>query len=148
VTVAPGKRRAPAAAGGEAGEGMVAALLLLAGALLPLLFLLALEARVEQAELAAEQAASSAVRAAVLAPTAASALQDADAELAAAQAATAAPLALELSGSFTRGGVLEADVSAAVPVGSLPFLGALGTVAVAATARAPVDPYRSFTEGT
>jgi hypothetical protein len=123
---------------------MVAALILLAGALLPLCFLVSLLGRVEQARLAASQAAAAAVRAAVLAPNAQAGAQDAALELAAAQSQTGAPLALRLAGSFSRGGLLEADVSAEVPVGSLPFLGSFGTITLQASARAPVDLYRSF----
>lgn len=126
------------------GEGMVAALLLLAGALLPLLFLVSLLGRLEQASLAAAQAASTSVRAAVLAPSAQAAQAAAQAELADAQTQTAAALRLRLAGSFSRGGLLEADVTAAVAVGELPFLGGLGTITLEASARAPVDPYRSF----
>ena len=137
-------RAGPMHSGGERGEGMVAALLLLAGALLPLLFLLSLFARLEQARLAASQAASASVRAAVLAPSAQAAQSDAQAELAAAQAETTAVLALRLTGSFARGGVLSAEVSAEVPIGVLPFLGALGMITLEAGARAPVDAYRSF----
>jgi hypothetical protein len=126
---------------------MVAALLLLAGALLPLLFLLSLFGRVEQARLAASQAASASVRAAVLAPSAQEAQTDAAAELAAAQAETPARLELWLAGSFARGGVLTAEVSAELPIGELPFLGGLGTITLEARAQAPVDAYRSFPGG-
>jgi len=136
-----------AQADGERGEGMVAALLLLAGALLPLLFLLSLFARVEQARLIASQAAWASVRAAVLAPSAQAAQSDAVAELAAAQAETAASLGLRLAGSFARGGLLSAEVSAEIPIGELPFLGGLGTVRLEASARAPVGAYRSFPGG-
>jgi hypothetical protein len=129
---------------GERGEGIVSALLLLAGALLPLLYLVSLFGRVEQAELTATQAASAAVRAAVLAPDLAAAQSAASAELAAAREQTSTPLALSLSGSFSRGGLLAARVTVAVPVGSLPFVGSIGTLRLQASARAPVDLYRSF----
>jgi len=128
----------------ERGEGMVSALLLLAGALLPLLFLIVLFGRIEQAKLVVTQAASASVRAAVLAPSEPAAQAAAAEELAAAQAQSAASLSLRLAGSFSRGGLLEADVSAALPLGELPFFGAVGTITIEASARAPVDAYRSF----
>jgi hypothetical protein len=52
----------------EKGQGLISALILLAGVLVPLLFLVPLFARLEQGRLAAEQAARDAVRAAVEAP--------------------------------------------------------------------------------
>jgi hypothetical protein len=128
----------------ERGEGIVSALLLLAGALLPLCFLVALLGRVEQAALAAAQAASSAVRVAALAPDAQVAQDGAEAELEAAQAQTSAVLALRLEGSFARGGLLEADVSARLDVGDLPFVGGIGTITLVESARAPVDLYRAL----
>jgi len=140
-------RRARRVGACERGEGIVSALLLLAGALLPLCFLVSLLGRVEQAQLAALEAASSAVRAAALAPDAQLAQSDADAELAAAQGETPALLTLDLGGSFTRGGELEADVSAQLPLGSLPLLGSFGTITLRTRARAPVDPYRSLPGG-
>ncbi len=129
---------------GERGEGMVAALLLLAGALLPLCFLVTLLGRLEQVRLSADEAASAAVRAAVLAPTPQAGQEAASAELAAAQQETTTPLELRLQGDFGRGGELEAEVSAQVSIGSLPFLGSFGTLTLRAEARAPVDSYRSF----
>ena len=58
----------------EDGQGIVSALLLLAGVLLPLMFLVALFGRIEQGRLAADQTAQDAVRAASLAPTQAAAV--------------------------------------------------------------------------
>jgi hypothetical protein len=131
----------------ERGEGIVSALMLLSGVLLPLLFLLPLVGRFEQGRLAAAQAARAAVRAAVEAPSAGAAATAAEQQLAAEQAATRTPLRLRLSGSFSRGGTLEATVTGDVSVGHLPLLGDFGTVHIQETARAPVDRYRSLSEG-
>jgi hypothetical protein len=128
----------------EQGEGIVSALLLLAGVLLPLLYLVALLGRIEQGRLAVSQAAQAAVRAAVEAPTATGAQAAADQQLADEQAQTHTPLRLELTGSFERGSVLEADVSGQIVVGHLPLLGEFGTITVHAIARAPIDRYRSL----
>ena len=80
----------------------------------------------------------------MLAPTPSDAEAAAQAELADAQQATGAVLDLTLNGSLRRGSLLEADVTASLPVGTLPFLGDIGQVTLRASARAPVDPYRSF----
>ena len=130
--------------GGERGEGMIAALLLLAGALLPLVFLIGVVGRVEQASLAAAQAAQAAVRAAAEAPDAPTAHSAAALELAAAQRQTPASLSLSLAGSFARGGTLQAIVVAALPLARLPLLGDLGTITLSAVARDGVDRYRSL----
>ncbi len=123
---------------------MVSALMLLGGALLPLCFLVSLLGRVESARLVATQAAWSSVRAAVLAPSARDAQVAAQAGLSEAQQETSARLSLQLGGSFARGGLLEADVTTAVALGTVPFLGRLGTITLEASARAPIDLYRSF----
>jgi hypothetical protein len=128
----------------ERGEGIVSALMLLTGVLLPLLFLLPLVGRVEQGRLAVGQAARAAVRAAAEAPSAGAAEAAAEQQLAAEQAQTTAPLRLQLAGSFDRGSTLEATVTGDVSIGHLPLLGDFGTVRVHATARAPVDRYRSL----
>jgi hypothetical protein len=130
--------------GEERGEGIVSALMLLAGVLLPLLFLLPLVGRIEQGRLAAAQAARAAVRAAAEASTAAGAQTAAEQELAAEQTQASAPLRLQLAGSFARGATLQATVTGQVAIGHLPLLGDFGTVSVQATARAPVDLYRSL----
>jgi hypothetical protein len=130
--------------GEEQGEGIVSALMLLAGVLLPLLFLLPLVGRIEQGRLAAAQAARAAVRAAAEASTAAGAQTAAEQELAAEQTQASAPLRLQLAGSFARGATLQATVTGQVAIGHLPLLGDFGTVSVQATARAPVDLYRSL----
>jgi hypothetical protein len=128
----------------ESGEGIVSALLLLGGVLVPLLFLIALVGQVEQGRLAASQAARAAVRAAVEASSASAAQTAAQQQLATEQSQTGTALQLQLSGSFERGGVLEADVSGQVRLGRLPLLGDFGTITVHATARAPIDSYRSL----
>ena len=89
----------------ERGQGLISALILLAGVLLPLLFLVPLFARLEQGRLAAEQAARDAVRAAVEAPNPTAAQAAAVNALERARAQTGEPLRLELEGQFARGGV-------------------------------------------
>ena len=130
--------------GCERGQGIVSALLLLAGVLLPLLFLVPLFARLEQGRLAAEQAARDGVRAAVEAPTADAAEAAARAALARAQAQTRTPLELSLSGEFARGTVLHAHARAEVALVSVPIIGRFGTIEVEGDASAPVDRYRSL----
>jgi hypothetical protein len=132
---------------GEQGEGIVTALILLAGVLIPLIYLVALFGRIEQGRLAVSQAAEAAVRAAVEAPTPTAAQAAAEQQLADEQAQTHTPLRLELGGSFERGSVIEADVSGQVAIGHLPLLGDFGTITVHASARAPVDRYRSLPAG-
>lgn len=128
----------------ERGEGIVSALMLLAGVLLPVLFLLPLVGRIEQGRLAVAQAARAAARAAVESDSAAAAETAAEQELAAEQTQTSTQLRLTLSGSFVRGGTLQASVSGQVAVGHLPLLGDFGTISVHASASAPVDQYRSL----
>jgi hypothetical protein len=128
----------------EKGEGIISALLLLGGVLVPLLFLIALVGQVEQGRLAAAQAARAAVRAAVEAPSASAAETVAEQQLATEQSQTGTALQLQLIGSFERGSIIEADVRGQVQVGRLPLLGGLGTITVHAIARAPIDSYRSL----
>jgi Flp pilus assembly protein TadG len=128
----------------ESGEGIVSALMLLAGVLIPLIFLVALVGRLEQGRLAVSQAAQAAVRAAVESPSAEAAQAAAQQQLADEQAQTQAPLQLQLAGTFGRGGSLQATVSGQVTIGHLPLLGDFGTITVHATARAPIDQYRSL----
>jgi hypothetical protein len=129
----------------EEGElGLVSALLLLAGVLLPIMFIVVAFARIEQGRLAAAQAARDAVRAAVEAPTATDAQQAADDALARTQIQTGVPLRLQLQGTFARGAVLRAETSAQIGLASLPFIGQLGTITVRGNAAAPVDAYRSL----
>lgn len=131
----------------EGGQGLVSALILLAGVLLPLLFLVPLFARLEQGRLAAEQAARDAVRAAVEAPNPDAAQTAADNAVARARAQTREPLRLELGGAFARGGVLTARVRTSVAFASLPFVGRFGTIELSGRASAPVDRYRSLFSG-
>jgi len=131
----------------ERGQGLISALILLAGVLLPLLFLVPLFARLEQGRLAAEQAARDAVRAAVEAPNSTAAQTAADNALARARAQTGEPLRLKLEGQFARGGVLTARVRTSVAFASLPVVGRFGTIELNGRASAPVDRYRSLLAG-
>ena len=129
----------------EEGElGLVSALLLLAGVLLPIMFIVVAFARIENGRLAVAQAARDAVRAAVEAPTASDAQQAADDAIARAHAQTGITLQLQLGGTFARGAVLQAETSAQIGLASLPFIGQLGTITVHGGAAAPVDAYRSL----
>jgi hypothetical protein len=129
----------------EEGElGMLSALLLLAGVLLPIMFIVVAFARIENGRLAAAQAARDAVRAAVEAPTASDAQQAANRAITRAQTQTGVTLQLQLNGTFARGAVLQAQTSAQIGLASLPFIGQLGTITVHGRAAAPVDTYRSL----
>jgi hypothetical protein len=132
----------------ERGEGMISALILIAGVLLPLLFVVPLFARLEQGRLIAEQTARDAVRAAVEAPSADMAQQAANAAAERGQTETKEPLQLVLNGAFVRGGTLQANTTVQVALATLPFFGSLGTIPVHGQARAPVDQYRSLVEDT
>jgi hypothetical protein len=132
----------------ERGEAsMVSGVLLLAGVLIPLMFLIALYARIELAQVDSQQAARDAVRSAVQAPDASAANAAAGEAVARERAADHVPLSLTLTGSYSRGQVMSAQVTARVPIGSLPLLGHFGTVVVHGRASAPVDRYRSLLEG-
>ncbi len=97
----------------EEGElGLVSALLLLAGVLLPIMFIIVAFARIENGRLAAAQAARDAVRAAGEAPTATGAQQAADDAIARAEMQSGVPLQLQLDGTFARGAVVHAQTSA------------------------------------
>jgi Flp pilus assembly protein TadG len=129
----------------EEGElGLVSALLLLAGVLLPIMFIVVALARIENGRLAVAQAARDAVRAAVEAPTSTDAQQAADDAISRAQTQTGVTLQLQLDGTFARGAVLRAKTSAQIGLASLPFIGQLGTITVHGNAAAPVDTYRSL----
>jgi hypothetical protein len=128
----------------ERGEGIISALMLLSGVLIPLIFLVPLVSRLEQGRLAVSQAARAAVRAAAESPSAEAAQTTAQQQLADEQAQWRTPLQLRLGGSFERGGSLEATVAGQVAIGHLPLLGDFGTMTVHATARAPIDQYRSL----
>jgi hypothetical protein len=128
----------------ERGQALISGLILLAGVLIPLLFLVPLFARVEQGRLAAEQAARDAVRAAVESPSPTAAEAAAEAAVARARAQTGEDLELNLDGEFARGSVLRAHVRGKVALASLPLFGSIGTVRVSGNAAAPVDRYRSL----
>jgi len=132
----------------ERGEAaMVSGVLLLAGVLVPLMFLIALYARIELAQVDSQQAARDAVRSAVQAPNATAVNAAAAEAVARERAAAGMPLSLSLTGTFTRGQVMSAQVTATVPIGTLPFLGHFGTITVHGRASAPIDRYRSLLEG-
>lgn len=128
----------------ERGEGIVSALMLLAGVLIPVIFLVPLFGRVEQGRLATSQAARAAVRAAAQSPSAEAAQVAAERQVAVEQAQTRTPLRLQLGGRFERGGSLQATVTGEVALGHLPVLGDFGTIVVRGSARAPIDRYRSL----
>lgn len=128
----------------ESGQALISGLILLAGVLLPLLFLVPLFARVEQGRLAVEQAARDAVRAAVQAPSATAAEAAAEAAVARGREQTGEPLELTLEGEFSRGSVLRARVQAEVDLASIPLFGSIGTIQVSGDAAAPVDRFRSL----
>lgn len=129
----------------ETGEGLISGLILLAGVMLPLMFLIAVFGRLETARLAAQQAARDAVRSAVQAPTPAQAKSNAQSAIQRARGAQGgARLRLTLDGTFQPGDVMTAHVTTTVPVGVIPLIGSFGTVTVSARASAPVDRYRSI----
>ena len=128
----------------ESGQALISGLLLLAGVLIPLLFLVPLFARVEQGRLAAEQAARDAVRAAVQSPSATAAEEAAQRAVARARTQTGEPLQLALEGEFARASVLRARVRTEVDLARIPLFGSIGTVEVSGDAAAPVDRYRSL----
>ena len=132
---------------GEGGESLISTLIVVSGLMLPVLFLVLVFGRVEQARLAAAQAAREAVRAAVQAPAPGMAQAAAEQALARAQQTTSARLELQLSGTFAPGATLHAQVVGEVSLGSVPLLGNFGTIAVHAQAAAPVDLYRSLPGG-
>ena len=130
--------------GHEEGQGIVSALLLLSGVLLPLMFLVALFGRIEQGRLAADQTAQQAVRAASLAPTQTAAEQAVETAVAQAREQTGLPLDASLQGNLQRGATLTALATVQVPLTRLPFFGSLGTITIHGQAQAPVDQYRSI----
>ena len=137
-------RRLLSRARSESGQALISGLILLAGVLIPVLFLVPLFARVEQGRLAAEQAARDAVRAAVQSPSSTAAEAAAEAAVARARAQTGKPLRLTLEGEFARASTLRAHVRTKVALAHIPVFGSIGTVAVTGDAAAPVDRYRSL----
>jgi Flp pilus assembly protein TadG len=131
----------------ESGEGLISGLILLAGVMLPLMFLIAIFGRIETARLAAQQAARDAVRSAVQAPTPAQARADAQAAVGRARGGQGGrQLRIALDGDLQPGDVMTARVSTNVAVGQIPLIGSIGTVTVNGRASAPVDRYRSILE--
>jgi hypothetical protein len=128
----------------ESGEGLVSGLTLIAGVLLPVMFLIPLFARLEQARLIAEQTARDAVRVAVEAPNATTAKADAEAAVSRAQPNSYDRIQLTLDGAFARGSLLRATTTVRVDLARVPFYGAIGVVSVHGQAAAPVDQYRSL----
>jgi hypothetical protein len=129
----------------ERGEAaLISGLLLLAGVLIPMMFLVPLYARIELAQVDAQQAARDAVRSAVQAPDASAAHAAATAALAREQAGLRTPLSLSLTGTYARGEVMSAQVTTSVSIGSLPVIGHFGTIVVHGRASAPIDRYRSI----
>ena len=138
-------RAAAAKLAAERGEALVEALLLLAGALLPLLALIALAARLELARLRVDQAALDAARAASRQASQAAAESAAAQTLARAQRDGVGRLSLQLDGRLVPGDTLTATVTSHVQLlPGLDLLGRLGAVTVHAQARVPVDRYRSL----
>ena len=136
---------APARLQDERGEAaIVSGILLLAGVLIPLMFLVVLFARIELAHVDVQQAARDAVRSAVQAPDPSAAHAAAQSALAHEQAGASTPMTLSLSGTYARGQVMSAQVTTSVHIGALPFLGHFGTIVVRGRASAPVDRYRSI----
>ena len=124
----------------ETGEGLVTGLLLIAGVLVPLMFIVPLFGRIETSHLAAQQAA----RDATLAPNWARAQAAAQSSLSTARVQTGVPLKLALTGRFARGSTLTASTSASVALGAVPGLGSFTTITVHGRASAPIDRYRSL----
>lgn len=129
---------------GESGQAAISGLLVLTGVLLPVMLLVVAFARIESARLAAQQTARDAVRAGTQAPTPRQAAAAAQAAAARGDAHARDPMHVAVTGDLEPGQTLEARVSTRVAVGSLPLLGDFGTITVHATARAPVDRYRSL----
>lgn len=128
--------------GDDSGEGLISGLILLAGVLIPMMFLVAIFGRLEAARLTTQQAARDAVRSAVQAPTPDQASARARDAVARARGG-GMRLGLALDGRFEPGEVMTAHVSTSVALASIPLLGDIGEVSVHSTARAPVDRYRS-----
>jgi len=128
----------------ESGEGLITGLMLTAGVLVPLMFIVVLFGRIETAHLAAQQAARDAVRSAALAPDDAHARAAAQSAVSTARAQTGGALNLALTGRFARGSTMTASTSATVALGTLPGLGSFGTITVRGRASAPIDRYRSL----
>lgn len=128
----------------ERGEGLITGLILIAGVLVPLMFIIPLFGRIESSRLAVQQATREAVRAATLAPNAAQARSAAQQAASTARTETRVPFRLTLVGHFARGATLTANASTNISLGTLPGLGSFGTITVHGQASAPVSQYRSL----
>jgi len=132
--------------GDQRGEAIIETLLLLAGALLPLLALIGLTARLELARLGVDQTARDAARAASQAATSTAATAAAQSALRRAQQQSPNPLTLTLRGQLVRGAAFTATVTTTVNLAGGPdsWLGSFASVRISGHATIPVDQYRSL----
>ena len=131
--------------GNQRGEAIIETLLLLAGALLPLLALIGLTARLELARLGVDQTARDAARAASQAATSTAATAAAQSALHRAQQQSPNELTLTLRGQLVRGEAFTATVTSTVNLaGPGSWLGPLASVRISGQATIPVDQYRSL----
>jgi hypothetical protein len=128
----------------ESGEGLITGLILIAGVLIPLMFIVPLFGRIETARLAAQQAALDAVRAATLAPSAAQADSAAQAAIQTTSQEAGTTIHGELTGQFARGSLLTVNTNTTIKAVALPGVVSVGSVTISGQASAPVDNYRSL----
>ena len=127
------------------GDALIETLFLLAGALLPLLALLALTSRIELAHLTVEQTARAAARAASEATTQTGATIAAETIRRQTAETSGEPLSLQLGGQLQPGSSFTATLTTTIH--SVPFavlLGEPAALTVAGRATVPVDRYRSL----
>lgn len=130
--------------GDERGDGLVDALIILIGVLIPLMFIVPLFGRIESARLAVEQASRDAVRAATLSATPQQANSAAQAAISTTGQESGTTIQGSLTGEFVRGSVLTVDAHTTIKAVALPGLVSFGTVTISGQASAPVDQYRSL----
>ncbi len=128
----------------ESGEGLITGLIILAGILIPIMFIVPLFGRIETARLAVQQAARDGVRAATLSATAQQADSAAQTAIETTGQESSTTIQGQLTGEFTRGSVLTVDAHTSIKVVGLPGLVSFGTVTISGQASAPVDQYRSL----
>lgn len=128
----------------ESGDGLITGLILIAGVLIPLMFIVPLFGRIETARLAAQQAALDAVRAATLAPTAPQANSAAQAAIQTTNQETGTTIHGKLTGQFARGSLLTVNTNTTIKAVALPGVVSFATVTISGQASAPVDTYRSL----
>jgi hypothetical protein len=128
----------------ERGEGLISGLILIAGILIPLMFIVPLFGRIETARLAVEQAARDAVRAATLSATPQQASSAAQAAIETTGQESGTTIRGALSGQFARGSVLTVEAHTSIRLVGLPGLVSFGTVTISGQASAPIDQYRSL----